>query len=97
MSGARVCSNILFAKDGEVFDFDGLQAIVIGGAYSADKHLRLARGWSWFADEQSSAEYWPLLQNMTSALKASVEVNGYQPITLDELIRNNAVFKGEAG
>jgi len=44
--------NILFAKDGEVFDFDGYRAIAIGGAYSVDKHYRLANGWSWFADEQ---------------------------------------------
>ena len=26
--------NLLFAKDGEVYDFDGKKAIVIGGAYS---------------------------------------------------------------
>ena len=44
--------NILFAKDGEVFDLDGNKAIVIGGAYSVDKYWRLERGWSWFADEQ---------------------------------------------
>ena len=43
-------------KDGEVFDFDGFQCIVIGGAYSVDKYFRLARGWSWFEDEQPSPE-----------------------------------------
>ena len=43
---------LLFAKDGEVFDLDGYKAISIGGAYSVDKHYRLARGWSWFDDEQ---------------------------------------------
>ena len=47
---------ILYAKDGEVFDFDGFQCIVIGGAYSVDKYFRLARGWSWFEDEQPSPE-----------------------------------------
>jgi len=26
--------NILFTKDGEIYDLDGLTAIVIGGAYS---------------------------------------------------------------
>lgn len=46
--------NILFAKDGEIFDFDGIKTIVIGGAYSVDKHLRLALGGNWFADEQPS-------------------------------------------
>lgn len=48
--------NILFAKDGEIYDFDGYSCIAIGGAYSVDKHYRLARGWSWFADEQPSEE-----------------------------------------
>lgn len=44
--------NILFAKDGEIYDFDGKKAIVIGGAYSVDKELRLLRSWRWFKDEQ---------------------------------------------
>ena len=48
--------NLLFAKDGEVYDFDGISAIVIGGAYSVDKHYRLMHGWSWFADEQPDEE-----------------------------------------
>ena len=44
--------NILFAKDGEIYDFDGIQTIVIGGAYSVDKYYRLAQGYSWWQDEQ---------------------------------------------
>lgn len=36
--------NILFAIDGEVYDFNGNSCIVIGGAYSVDKYYRLARG-----------------------------------------------------
>ena len=48
--------NLLFAKDGEIYDFDGRKCIVIGGAYSVDKFFRLARGWSWWADEQPSNE-----------------------------------------
>lgn len=47
---------ILFAIDGEVYDFNGNSCIVIGGAYSVDKYYRLARGWSWFPDEQPSEE-----------------------------------------
>ncbi len=46
--------NILFAKDGEIYDFDGRKCIVIGGAYSVDKYYRLAMGWNWFPDEQPS-------------------------------------------
>lgn len=48
--------NILFAKDGEIFDFDGIKCIAIGGAYSVDKFYRLARRLGWWADEQPSDE-----------------------------------------
>lgn len=48
--------NILFAKDGEVFDIDGKKCLVIGGAYSVDKFYRLSRGYSWWEDEQPSDE-----------------------------------------
>ncbi len=48
--------HILFAKDGEVFDFNGRQTIVIGGAYSIDKMTRLTYGYGWWPDEQPSEE-----------------------------------------
>lgn len=48
--------NLLFAKDGEIYDLDGRKNIVIGGAYSVDKFHRLAMGAHWFSDEQPSEE-----------------------------------------
>ena len=48
--------NIMFAKDGEIFNLDGAMSLVIGGAYSVDKFYRLERGLEWFADEQPSEE-----------------------------------------
>lgn len=48
--------NLLFAKDGEIYDFDGLKHLVIGGAYSVDKYYRLMRGYNWWPDEQPSEE-----------------------------------------
>lgn len=48
--------NLLFAEDGEIYDFDGRECIVIGGAYSVDKYFRLAKGWRWFENEQPSEE-----------------------------------------
>ena len=48
--------NLLFAKDGEVYDLDSKKALVIGGAYSVDKHYRLSHGWGWWPDEQPSQE-----------------------------------------
>lgn len=47
---------IVFAKDGEIYNFDGYQCMVIGGAYSVDKFYRLANGWRWFENEQPSDE-----------------------------------------
>lgn len=48
--------NLLFAKDGEIYDLDDKKAISIGGAYSVDKFYRLSKGMKWFADEQPSEE-----------------------------------------
>ena len=44
--------NILFAKDGEMYEFGEYRCIVIGGAYSVDKWYRLEHGYNWFANEQ---------------------------------------------
>ena len=48
--------NILFAKDGEIYNINGKSVLVIGGAYSVDKEYRLLKGWSWFKDEQPNKE-----------------------------------------
>ena len=48
--------NILFAKDGEIYDIEGTKHLVIGGAYSVDKYYRLNRGYGWWEDEQPSEE-----------------------------------------
>ena len=47
-----VYPNILFAQDGEIYEFAGKKAIVIGGAYSIDKYYRLSGGGPWFESEQ---------------------------------------------
>lgn len=44
--------NLLFAKDGEIYYFNGRSVIVIGGAYSVDKYYRLNNGLMWFDTEQ---------------------------------------------
>lgn len=44
--------NVLFAEDGEIYDFEGMKAIAIGGAYSVDKYYRLANDLPWFDSEQ---------------------------------------------
>lgn len=47
--------NLLFAKDGEIYDFDDKSAVVIGGAYSVDVFYRIAQNPhnpKWWPDEQ---------------------------------------------
>lgn len=48
-------SNLIFAKDGEVYNIGSKSCLVIGGAYSVDKAYR-TEGESWWADEQPSEE-----------------------------------------
>ena len=44
--------NILFAKDGEIYDFHGKKVMAIGGVYSVDKYYRLNHKMPWFDTEQ---------------------------------------------
>ncbi len=48
--------NQIFAKDGEIYDLGGYKTLVIGGAYSVDKHYRLLKGWGWWDSEQPTDE-----------------------------------------
>lgn len=48
--------NLLFAKDGEIYDLCGEKAVAIGGAYSVDKEYRLMNGLNWFSSEQPDDE-----------------------------------------
>ena len=48
--------NLIFAKDGEIYNIDGKSVLVIGGAYSVDKEYRLLYGHKWFKDEQLTKE-----------------------------------------
>lgn len=66
--------NILFAKDGEIYDFDGIKTVVAGGAYSVDKDIRIERGWSWFEDEQPSEEIKARVENTLDNLNWQVDV-----------------------
>lgn len=65
--------SILFAKDGEIFDFNGKKAIVIGGAYSIDKFYRVARNWPWFPDEQPSEEIKNYVENQLNSINWQVD------------------------
>ena len=43
--------NILFANDAGIYDFDGNNVLVIGGAYSVDKEYRLMMEYNWYPSE----------------------------------------------
>lgn len=46
--------NLMFAKNGELYNIDGKSVLVIGSAYSVDKECRLLYGYKWLKDEQLS-------------------------------------------
>lgn len=48
--------NLIFAKNGELYDIDNKKVLVIGGAYSVDKNYRIIYGYPWFKDEQLNKE-----------------------------------------
>lgn len=66
--------NILFAKDGELYDLDGKSVFVIGGAYSVDKYFRLDRGIPWFEDEQPSAKVKAQVENALDEINWQVDI-----------------------
>jgi 3-oxoacid CoA-transferase subunit A len=47
---------IKYFIDGEEYELEGKRVLVIGGAYSVDKHWRLQNGGHWFEKEQLSPE-----------------------------------------
>lgn len=44
--------NYIFAKDGEVYDFNGYETLVCGGGYSFNKEFCIRQGVGWEPDEQ---------------------------------------------
>ena len=41
----------------------------------------------------TSADYWPLICIRENVLNAGVDINGFQPVTFDELMENNRAWK----
>jgi 3-oxoacid CoA-transferase subunit A len=66
--------NLLFAKDGSIFNLAGLNCLVLGGAYSVDKYYRLEKGYAWFEDEQPSEEIKAYVAAKLEAVNNEVDV-----------------------
>ncbi len=48
--------NLIFTKNGELYNIDNKKVLDISGAYSVDKNYRIIYWYSWFKDEQLSKE-----------------------------------------
>lgn len=56
--------NIFYAINGNIYNIEKNQFLVLGGAYSVDKFYRLSMGYKWFSDEQMTiSERENFLQN----------------------------------
>lgn len=63
--------NILFPKDG-VININNYRCLILGGAYSLDKKVRIARGgdWKWFSSEQMSEETKQYIRELTDEINS---------------------------
>ncbi len=66
--------NILFAKDGELYNFNNHKVLVIGGAYSVDKYFRLSRGYNWYESEQPTEETKNKVKSVLKNLDNKVDI-----------------------
>lgn len=65
--------NLIFAIDGEIYDFNNKKCIVCGGAYSVDKKFRIASGRPWFSDEQPNDIIKKKISNKLSRRKWTID------------------------
>ena len=77
--------NLLFAKDGEIYNIEGTKHLVIGGAYSVDKFYRLAHNYGWWPDEQPTKEIKQYVEKQVAEKKFDVILSHtcpfkYEPI-----------------
>lgn len=66
--------NLMFAVDGETYEFADKKCIAIGGAYSVDKNHRLACGYRWFADEQPDENTKQVVSSKLKSLGYTIDV-----------------------
>ena len=65
--------NIFFAKDGEVYDFNGKKFMVVGGAHSVDKIRCLEEDLPFWDDEMPSTEIKELVEHRLALLDHKVD------------------------
>ena len=58
--------NFHFLQNGEVYNFNNMTFLVMGGGYSVDKYIRLEKGWTWEPEEQLNNEEKIKIRNLIS-------------------------------
>jgi 3-oxoacid CoA-transferase subunit A len=66
--------NLLFAKDGEIYDFAGKRCVVIGGASGTDKPYRSSKGGVCWPDGQPSPEIRARVESRLAAENWRVDI-----------------------
>ena len=66
--------NLVFAKDGEIYNIGDKKVLVIGGAYSVDKWYRIKNNYGWFSDEQPSEEIKQYVEKQLDETNWTVDV-----------------------
>ena len=46
--------------------------------------------------KDTTAEYWPLIRKNPLMLNAGVDINGFEPVTFEEMVENNVRFKEQS-
>lgn len=59
--------NFHFLQNGEVYTINDMNFLVIGGGYSVDKYIRIAKGWTWEPEEKLNDEEKTKIRNLISA------------------------------
>lgn len=59
--------NFYFLQNGEVYTINDMNFLVIGGGYSVDKYIRIAKGWTWEPEEKLNDEEKSKIRNLISA------------------------------
>lgn len=77
--------NLLFAKDGEIYNIEGNRYIAIGGAYSVDKYYRLSLHYGWWEDEQPSEEIKRYVEKQLSENKINVVLSHTCPLKYEPI------------
>ncbi len=74
-------------------DIDGKPATLCH--YPMLSHPQARRGYMIYGHIHNNTgdDYWPLIMRRSRMLNAGVDVNGFEPVSFEELVANNAAFR----